>query len=139
MSKYLIAIIEVDEYPSDKIVDLLNDDDLRGSINDIFFEYIDTPSDYSHFCFSTGPFKDNCVIVHYKEISEDAENIEKSATECVLNVIAELNRDVQLYLINASDFKLINENAGAPRLFSETSPFPITDINGSCLDVAEFE
>jgi hypothetical protein len=139
MSKHLIAIIEVDEYPSDKMVELLSDDELLGSINDVFFENIDTPSDYSHFCFSTGPFSSNCSIVHFKEVSEDTEHIEESDTESILNVISELNRNVQLYLINASDFKLINENAGAPRLFSETSPFPITDINGSCLDVAEFE
>lgn len=139
MSKYLIAIIEVDEYQSDKIVDLLNDDDLRGGINDIFFENIDTPSDYSHFCFSTGPFNDNCSLVFFKEVSEETDSIEESDTEAVLNVIAELNRNVQLYLINSSDFKLINENDGGSRSFSDVSPFPIDDINGSCLDVADFE
>ena len=139
MSKYLIAIIEVDEYPSEQIVDLLNDDDLRGSINDVFVENIDTPSDYSHFCFSTGPFSSNCSIVHFKEVSDNSEHIEESDTESILNVISELNRSVQLYLINASDFKLINENAGESRLFSDISPFPIDDISGSCLDVAEFE
>ena len=139
MSKYVIAIIEVDEYPSDKMVELLSDDDLLGSINDVFFENIDTPSDYSHFCFSTGPYSSNCSIVHFKEVSEDTEHIEESDTESILNVISELNRSVQLYLINASDFKLINENAGESRLFSDLSPFPIDDISGSCIDVAEFE
>jgi hypothetical protein len=139
MSKYLIAIIEVDEYPSDQIVELLSDNELLGSINDVFFENIDTPSDYSHFCFSTGPFCSNCSIVHFKEVSEDTETIEASDVEAVLNVISELNRSVQLYLINSSDFKLINENAGESRLFSDISPFPIDDINGSCLDFADFE
>jgi hypothetical protein len=139
MSKYVIAIIEVDEYPSDKMVELLSDDELLGSINDVFFENIDTPSDYSHFCFSTGPFSSNCSIVHFKEVSEDTETIEASDVEAVLNVISELNRSVQLYLINASDFKLINENDGSPRLFSDISPFPIDDISGSCLDFADFE
>jgi hypothetical protein len=78
-------------------------------------------------------------LVHFKEVSDDSEHIEESDTESILNVISELNRSVQLYLINASDFKLINENAGESRLFSDISPFPIDDINGSCLDVAEFE
>jgi len=139
MSKYLIAIIEVDEYPSDKITDFLNDDSLREDINGVFFGFIDSPSDYSHFCFSTGPFSKNCSIVYFKEVSENTETIEASDTESVLNVISELNRNVQLYLINSSDFKLINENDGTPRLLSDISPFPIDDINGSCLDVADFE
>ncbi len=137
MSKYLIAIIEVDDYSSDKIAEFLNDDSLRDGINEVFYGYLS--SDYTHFCFSTGPFSQNCSIVHFKEVSEDTESIEASDTESVLNVIAELNRDVKLYLINSSDFKLINENVGESRLFSDTSPFPITDINGSCIDVAEFE
>lgn len=139
MSKYLLAIVEIDEYPSDMIADLLNDDILRDSINEIFFDCIDTPSDYSHFCFSTGPFSENCSIVYFKEVSEDTETIEASDAESVLNVISELNRNVQLYLIDASDFKQINENAGASRLFSDMSSFPIDDINSSCLDVADFE
>ena len=139
MSKYLIAIIEVDEYPSDKITDFLNDDSLRQDINGIFFGCIDGPSDYSHFCFSTGPFSHNCSILHFKEVPEDTETIEASDVEAVLNVISELNRNVQFYLISDSDFKLINENAGASRSFSDVSPFPIVDISGSCLDVADFE
>jgi hypothetical protein len=118
---------------------LLSDNELLGRINDVFFENIDTPSDYSHFCFSTGPFSSNCSIVHSKEVSDDSEHLEESDTESILNVISELNRSVLLYLINASDFKLINESAGSPRLFSDISPFPIDDISGSCLDVAEFE
>jgi len=137
MNKYLIAIIEVDEYPSDKIVDFLNDDSLRDSINEVFYGY-NSPSDYTHFCFSDGPFSKNCSIVHFKEVSEDTETIEASDKESVLEVIAELKRDVQLYLITASDFKLINENAGDTRLFSDISPFPIDDINGSCIDAGEF-
>ena len=139
MSKYLIAIIEVDEYPCDKITDFLNDYSLREDINGIFFGFIDSPSDYSHFCFSTGPFNDNCSLVFFKEVPEETESIEEADTEAVLNVIAELNRNVQLYLINSSDFKLINENDGGSRSFSDVSPFPIDDINGSCLDVADFE
>ena len=139
MSKYLIAIVEVDEYSSDKIADLLNDDNVIESINDVFFGYIDTPSDYSYYCFSTGPFSKNCSIVYFKEVSENTETIEASDTESVLEVITELKRDVQLYLINDSDFKLINENDGTPRLLSDISDFPIEDINGSCLDVADFE
>jgi len=138
MSKYVIAIIEVDEYSSDKIADFLNDDSLRDSINEVFYGY-NSPSDYTHFCFSDGPFSKNCSIVHFKEVSDDSEHIEESDTESILNVISELNRSVQLYLINASDFKLINENDGSPRLFSDISPFPIDDINGSCLDFADFE
>ena len=67
------------------------------------------------------------------------ETIEASDTESVLEVITELKRDVQLYLISNSDFKSINENDGTPRLLSDISPFPIDDINGSCLDVADFE
>jgi hypothetical protein len=139
MSKHLLAIIEVDEYPSDKIVHLLNNDSLRESINDTFFGYIDNPSDYNYFCFSTGPFNDNCVMVHFKEVSDDAENIEDSDTESVLNVIAELNRNVYLYLINSSDFKLIEENSGARRFFSDISPFPILDIKSSCIDAGDFK
>ena len=139
MSKYLIAIIEVDEYSSDKFADLLNDENLRESINDVFFGYIDTPSDYSYFCFSTGPFSKNCSIVYFKDVSENTETIEASDKEAVLEVITELKRDVQLYLISDSDFKLINENDGTPRLFSDISDFPIEDINDSCLDVADFE
>ncbi len=139
MSKHLISIIEVDEYSSDKIADLLNDDNFRESINEVFFGYIDTPSDYSHFCFSTGPFSENCSIVYFKEVADEIEQIEEADTESILNVIEELKRNVQLYLISESDFKLINENDGTPRLLSDISEFPIEDINGSCLDVADFE
>lgn len=137
MSKYLISIIEVDEYSSDKIADLMNDDNLRASINDVFFGYIDSPSEYSHFCFSTGPFSTNCSIVYFKEVSDEFDQIEEADTESILNVIEELKRNVQLYLIGDSDFKLIYENNGTPRLFSDISAFPIEDINGSCLDMAE--
>lgn len=139
MSKYLIAIIEVDEYPSDKITDFLNDSALIESINEIFFEYIDTPSDYSHFCFSTGPFNEHCCIVHFKEVSENYESINESETECVLNIISEMNRDIKLYLIDSSDFKLISENSGNPRFYSDISCFPIEDINSSCIDVSDFD
>ena len=139
MNKYLLAIIEVDEYPSDKIDDFLNNDSLRESINDTFFGYIDNPSEYSYFCFSTGPFNDNCVMVHFKEVSVDSEKIDDSDTESVLNVISELNRNVYLYLISSSDFKLIEENSGARRIFSDISPFPIMDIESSCIDAGEFK
>ena len=138
MNKYLIAIIEVDEYPSDRIVDFLNNDSLKESINDSFFGYIDNPSEYSYFCFSTGPFNDNCVMVHFKEVSGDTEKIDDSDTESIYNVISELNRNVYLYLINSSDFKLIEENSGESRIFSDISPFPIMDIDSSCIDAGEF-
>ena len=138
MNKYLIAIIEVDEYPSDRIVDFLNNDSLKESINDSFFGYIDNPSEYSYFCFSTGPFNDNCVMVHFKEVSGDTEKIDASDTESIYNVISELNRNVYLYLINSSDFKLIEENSGESRIFSDISPFPIMDIDSSCIDAGEF-
>jgi len=112
---------------------------LRVSINDVFFGYIDAPSEYSHFCFSTGPFSQNCSIVYFKEVADEIDQIEEADTESILNVIEELKRNVQLYLIGDSDFKLIYENNGTPRLFSDISDFPIEDINGSCLDVADFE
>ena len=131
MKNYLVVIIEVDEYKEDSFSSYSDDESLKESINDVFYSYIENSSDYSNLYFSTGPYNDNCIILYYKEISLDQEEIHEIDAEAVNSILSDLKRNVHLYIINSDDFNNISENAN--------DIFPIENIDSSCISKTEFE
>ena len=67
---YLIAILEFDEYDKSKFDVFYKDQELIEGGGDIFYGYMENPSDYSQIYFSTGPYSENCIVLYYKEIDE---------------------------------------------------------------------
>ena len=127
---YLIAILEYDEYDKSQFDKFCEDESLIEGGGDVFFGYMDSPSEYSQIYFSNGPYSNNCIVLYYKELGE-IDEIDELDSESFYNVISDLNRNGNLYIIYESDFGLLKGNMN--------SYFPIEDIDSACLAKAEFE
>ena len=127
---YLIAILEYDEYDKSKFSVFCEDDELIEGGGDVFYGYMDDPSDFSQIYFSTGPYTENCIVLYYKELGENDE-IDESDAESFYNVIGDLKRNGYLFIANESDFNLLQEKMN--------DAFPIEDFDASCVSKAEFE
>ena len=127
---YLIAILEYDEYDKSKFDLFFEDQELIEGGGDIFYGYMENPSDFSQIYFSTGPYSENCIVLYYKEIGENDE-IDEADAESFYNVISDLKRNGYLFICNESDFNLLQEK--------KNSAFPIEDFDASCVSKAEFE
>jgi hypothetical protein len=127
---YLIAILEYDEYDKSKFDVFCEDQELIEGGGDIFYGYMENPSDYSQIYFSTGPYSENCIVLYYKEI-DDNDEIDESDAESFYNVISDLKRNGYLFICNESDFNLLQEKMN--------EDFPIEDFDASCVSKAEFE
>jgi hypothetical protein len=127
---YLIAILEYDEYDKSQFDEFCEDESLIEVGGDSFFGYMDSASDFSQIYFSNGPYSDNCIVLYYKEIGE-IDEINEIDSESFYNVISDLKRNGNLYILNESDFRLLTQNIN--------SDFPIKDIDSACITKAEFE
>jgi hypothetical protein len=127
---YLIAILEYDEYDRSKFSAFCEDETLIEGGGDVFYGYMDNPSDFSQIYFSTGPYTENCIVLYYKEIGGNDE-IDESDAESFYNVISDLKRNGYLFICNGSDFTLLQEKM--------YDAFQIEDFDASCVSKAEFE
>ena len=127
---YLIAILEYDEFDKSQFSSFYEDEALIEGGGDVFYGYMDNPSDFSQIYFSTGPYTENCIVLYYKELGENDE-IDESDAESFYNVINDLKRNGYLFIANESDFNLLREKMN--------NAFPIEDFDASCVSKAEFE
>jgi hypothetical protein len=127
---YLIAILEYDEYDKSEFDTFFFDEALIENGGDYFFGYMDNPSDYSQFYFSTGPYEEKCIVLYYKEIG-DIDEITESDADSFYQVICDLKRNGYLFICNQIDFDLLQSNLNGV--------FPIVDFDDSCVSKAEFE
>ncbi len=127
---YLIATLEFDEYHKSQFDEFCEDESLIEEGGDSFYGYMNSASDFSQIYFSNGPYSDNCIVLYYKEIGE-IDEIDELDSESFCNVISELKRNGNLYILNESDFNLLNEN--------KNLNFPIDDIDSACLSKTAYE
>jgi hypothetical protein len=127
---YLIAILEYDEYNKNNFSEFCEDESLIEVCGDVFYGYIDNPSDFSQIYFSTGPYSENCIVVFYKEIGENDE-LDETDADSFFNVISDLKRNGYLFICHEQDFKLLQDKMN--------DAFPIEDFDASCVSKAEFE
>lgn len=127
---YLIAILEYDEYDKSEFEKFCEDETLIENGGDAFFGYMDSPSDFSQIYFSTGPYTDHCIVLYFKEIGDNDE-INEADAESFINVISDLKRNGNLFIITESDFNILNEKMN--------ENFPIHDIDSACLAKVEFD
>lgn len=127
---YLVAILEYDEYDKSKFNVFCDDEALIESDGDVFYGYMDNPSDFSQIYFSTGPYTDNCIVLYYREI-DDNDEIDESDADAFYNVISDLKRNGYLFICNEEDYYLLQEKMN--------NVFPIEDFDSSCVSKAEFE
>jgi len=131
MSTFLTAIIEVDEYTSDKFDFFTEDSEIINSIGDSFYAYMSNPSDYSKLLFSSGPYNENCVLIYYREEQKDIDTIAAEDLDAFSEILAELKRTGNLYLIDDSIMNLIIQNAN--------QIFPVNDLDTNCIDMSHYE
>jgi hypothetical protein len=127
---YLVAILEYDEYNQGQFEKFYFDETLIESGGDTFFGYMDSPSDFSQLYFSTGPYSDNCIVLYYRQVGESDE-ITESDAESFYNVILDLKRNGNLFILGEADFNLLYEHMHGK--------FPIEDIDAACVAKTEFD
>ncbi len=127
---YLIAILEYDEYQANIFDQFMEDEALIEGGGDVFYGYMNDPSDFSQIYFSSGPYSENCIVLYYKEIGE-REDIDDSDATSFYSVICDLKRNGYLFICNESDFNLLQ--------VKKNEFFPIADFDSSCISKAEFE
>lgn len=138
MSNYFLVVVEVDEYSASMISDFMDDIDIRESISESFYGYIDCASDYSKVIFSKGPFNENCCLLFYKEVPEEIIEISESDKDSALNIIDDLNRKLYLFLVNSDDYNLLIAQSLESQDFGKISNFKISDIVSTCIDMELF-
>lgn len=121
---YIGALIEIDEFDSDSIKDLLKDNYLIDEIGDVFYGYMDFPSDYSKLLFSSGPYKKNCNIFYYRQFDIGTKDFDVGIRETFSLVLLELKRNGYLYFLDNNQIEMLVK-------FDENK-FPNFDIDSYC-------
>lgn len=107
---FIVAIIEIEEFTSETISELVEDSELINDISDSFYGYMDHSSEYSKLTFATGPYKNNCNIFYYRQFDTHNEDLDNEIYESFALVLSELKRNGYLFLLEASQMELLVNN-----------------------------